>query len=51
MSQDTRSNRLIISNVKHNHAIISKRRTAGELKSDRVKHGLPAEYRKIKKTI
>ena len=49
MSQDTKTNRLIISNAKHNHPIINKRRIAGELKSDRVKIGLPAEYRKIKK--
>lgn len=49
INQNTETNRLIISNKAHNHEIVNKRRVSGQLKSDRVKMGLPAEYLKSKR--
>lgn len=49
MCQNTETNRIAMTNLKHNHEVIMKRRVSGQLKSDRVKMGLPAEYVKPKK--
>lgn len=41
---DTKINHITIQKPEHNHGILTKRRDRGQLKYDRFKMGLPAEY-------
>lgn len=49
INQDIETNRIAITKPNHNHEVVNKRRVSGQLKSDRVKMGLPAEYLKSKR--